>query len=64
MLAKLNARLPATFYRRMHAAIGRAVRYYDYRDALERVEYLHECYDGDEDTMESPTSMALHTPWG
>lgn len=54
LLGKLDPRLPVTFYRRMHAAIGRAVRYYDYRDALERVAYLHDCYDGEEEAMEYP----------
>src|SRR5262249_356671 len=47
MLERLHPRLPATFFNLFIGALGRWLRVYDYRDALERVEMLREWCDGD-----------------
>jgi len=47
-LLEINPRLPATFYRYFAGSLNRWVRVYDYHDAEERVDMLHEWYEGEE----------------
>jgi hypothetical protein len=51
LLEKFNQRLPATFLAQFLGSIGRWVRVYDYRDALEQIERLQEWYEGEDATQ-------------
>ena len=48
LLEKIHARLPATLFRHFVGSLNRWVRVYDYHDAEERVDMLHEWYEGEE----------------
>src|SRR5713101_9657787 len=48
LLEKIDARLPATLFRHFVGSLNRWVRVYDYHDAEERVDMLHEWYEGEE----------------
>jgi hypothetical protein len=48
ILEKVHPQLPSTFFRRFAGALNRWVRVYDYRDAEERVDMLHQWYRAEE----------------
>jgi hypothetical protein len=53
-LEDLHPRLPATFFHCFVKAVNRWTRVYDYRDALERVDFIKECCDLDGEQYEFP----------
>lgn len=48
VLEKIHPLLPATFFKHFVGSLNRWVRVYDYHDAEERVDMLHEWYEGEE----------------
>jgi hypothetical protein len=48
VLEKTHPRLPATLFKHFVGSLNRWVRVYDYHDAEERVDMLHEWYEGEE----------------
>jgi hypothetical protein len=48
LLERIHPRLPATFFTHFAGSLNRWVRVYDYHDAEERVDMLHEWYEGEE----------------
>jgi hypothetical protein len=70
LLETVHPRLPTTFFDLFTHALNRWVRVYDYRDAGERVQQLHEWYEGDPEgeTVELPdvdgaTPKCLRGKW-
>jgi len=56
MLKRIHRQLPVTFYHLLVGSVGRWMRPYDYRDALERVDMWHEWaeQEGNADEYELP----------
>lgn len=52
LLAAINSKLPVSFYRLFVNGVRRWTRVYDYDDALDRLEMLHEWLEGEENSEE------------
>lgn len=61
LLEQEHPRLPATFYRVFTGSLNTLISIYDYRDAEDRVEMLHEWAEGEEEQYEI-ANVAASTP--